>query len=130
MSVIAGRLISVEEGIFSSFLWFPYIAHCPLPLVASFVNLGAGSYMHMCVPGKFPVILSDFFFVALIADGTMLFILVLIRAVDNIRKYGANRTANQFTMMLVQDSALCFTAYAFSSRLTKKLILMGILTLK
>lgn len=77
---------------------------------ASFLNLGPGSYMHMCVPGTLDSIYSDFFFVPLLADGTLIFILVAAKAFKNIRKYGANRSANQFTIILLEDSAMCFFA--------------------
>lgn len=64
--------------------------------------------MHMCVPEEFPSMLSNLFFVMSVVDGTMLVVLVLIRAMDNIRKYGANRTANQTMKILVEGSVLCF----------------------
>lgn len=66
--------------------------------------------MHMCVPSTLDSIYSNFFFVPLLADGTLIFTLVAAKAFKTIRQYGVDRNANQLTFILLEDSAMCFFA--------------------
>lgn len=75
--------------------------------------------MHMCVPSTLAKTYSHFFFLPIVADEILLFILVLVKALTNMRKYGTGRNANRFTLILLKDSAMCFTMYvrSISSRI-------------
>lgn len=66
--------------------------------------------MHMCVPDVLPSIYSNFFFVPLLADGTLIFTLVLVKALNNIKKYGTDSSSNRLTLVLLEDSAICFVS--------------------
>lgn len=67
--------------------------------------------MHMCIPSTLVKPYSHFFFLPVLADGTMLFILVLAKALINIQRYGSGENANRFTMILLKDSSACFVVY-------------------
>lgn len=51
-----------------------------------------------------------FFFVPILLDGSMIFVLVYLKSHDNIKKYGVNiwGSANHFAHILFKDSAIGF----------------------
>lgn len=66
--------------------------------------------MHMCVPNALPSIYVNIYFVPLLTDGTLLFILVLLKALSNIKKHGIDSSSNRLTLILLEDSVICFVS--------------------
>ena len=62
----------------------------------------------MCVPGHLAASYSNFMFVPILVDDTFLFTLVLVKAIKNIKMYGTGKNANRFTLVLLEDTAVCF----------------------
>lgn len=107
MGFFSGKFISVEKG--KNFFHLTLPTQC-LYLIASFESVGTGSNMHMCFPIALPSIYSKFFFVPLLADGTLIFTLVLVKALRNIKNYGTDGSSNRLTLVLLEDSAICFVS--------------------
>lgn len=64
--------------------------------------------MHMCVPVNSIKLYRKFFFVPVLVDGMLLFLLVLVKATRNIREYGVSRNFNRLTVVILKTSTVCF----------------------